>query len=272
MNSRVACIQMTSTEDVSQNLLAAQGLIREAAEQGAQLIVLPENFALMGLDQADKVKHREEFGRGPVQDFLSGMASELNVWIVGGTIPISSPHDKNKVFACCLVFNDQGKVVGRYDKIHLFDVELRKTNENYSESKTVERGDEIVVVETPFGKLGLAVCYDVRFPEMFRLMLKHGVEIFALPSAFTYTTGSAHWDVLVRARAIENLAFVLAACQTGSHSNTRKTYGHSMVVNPWGEVQICLPENPGVIITELNRDFQQRIREEFPALTHRKKI
>lgn len=270
--NRVACVQMTSTEDISRNLLAAKDLIQEAAEQGAKLIVLPENFALMGLDQADKVKHREEMGRGPIQDFLSRQAADYNVWIVGGTLPIAMPEDKERVFAACLVFDDQGKRIARYDKIHLFDVELRATQENYFESKTTAPGDQIVVVDTPFGKLGLAVCYDVRFPEMFRLMIKHGVEIITLPSAFTYTTGSAHWEVLVRARAIENLSFVLAACQTGVHSNTRKTYGHSMIVNPWGEIQVCLPENPGVVIAELNPDFQRRIREEFPALTHRKKI
>lgn len=270
--NRVACIQMTSTDDLSRNLFDAKELIKEAASQGAKLIVLPENFALMGLDQTDKVKYREDIGRGPVQDFLRSQAEEHDAWIVGGTIPIVVPDEKNKVFAACLVFNNQGQPVARYDKIHLFDVQLRATQENYFESKTVQAGDHIIVVDTPFGKLGLAVCYDVRFPELFRLMLKQGVEIITLPSAFTYTTGSAHWDILVRARAIENLSFVLAACQTGVHSNTRKTYGHSMVVNPWGEVQICLPENPGIIITELNLDFLRRIREEFPALSHVKKI
>lgn len=268
--NRVACIQMTSTEDLSQNLLAAQKLILQAVGQGAQLIVLPENFALMGLDQTDKVKHKEAIGRGPIQDFLQQLAAEHHVWIVGGTIPISVPEDERKVYASCLVFNDQGERIARYDKIHLFDVQLRATQESYSESNLVKPGDQIVVLETPFGKLGLAVCYDLRFPEMFRLMLKHGVEIIALPAAFTYTTGSAHWDVLVRARAIENLSFMLTACQTGQHTNTRKTYGHSMVVNPWGEVQICLPENPGVVITEINLDFLRKIREDFPALKHRK--
>lgn len=268
--SRVACIQMTSTDDVSENLLAAQDLIRQAVEQGAKLIILPEYFALMGLDQVDKVKQREVLGQGAIQDFISAQAAEHSVWIVGGTIPIVVPEDPNKVYSCCMVFNDLGERVAQYNKTHLFDVQLPATQESYTESSTVEPGNEVVVVQTPFGKLGLAVCYDVRFPEMFRLMLEHGVEIIALPTAFTYTTGSAHWDVLVRARAIENLAYVLAACQTGVHTNKRKTYGHSMIVNPWGEVQVCLPENPGVILAEINLAFLQQIRQDFPALEHRK--
>ncbi|MHB1949251.1 MAG: carbon-nitrogen hydrolase family protein [Gammaproteobacteria bacterium] len=270
--SRIACIQMTSTEDVSRNLLSAQELIRNAVDQGAKLLVLPENFALMGLDQTDKVKHREEFNNGPIQEFLRKQAQTHDVWIVGGTIPIAVPEETNRVFASSLVYNSQGECVARYDKIHLFDVQLRATNETYLESRTVMPGDRIVVVDTPFGKLGLAVCYDVRFPEMFRLMLKQNVELIALPSAFTYTTGAAHWEVLARARAIENLSFVLAACQTGAHTNTRKTYGHSMIVNPWGEVQVCLPEGEGVVVSEINLEFLQRIRQDFPALDHRKKI
>lgn len=271
-NNRVACIQMTSTDDVSQNLMMADQLINDAAEQGAKLIVLPEMFAIMGIDQMQKLKYREPIDHGPIQDFLSQKAAFHGVWIVGGTIPVEVPGSDDKVFASCLVFDDQGKRVARYDKIHLFDVELRATKESYLESKTVDPGDQIVVVQTPFGKLGLSVCYDVRFPEMFRLMLREGVEIIVLPSAFTYTTGAAHWDILVRARAIENLSYVIAACQTGTHSNQRKTYGHSMVVNPWGEVLVCLPENPGVIITDINLDFLRQIRQDFPALLHRKKI
>jgi predicted amidohydrolase len=270
--NRVACIQMTSNEDISQNLYAAKNLIQQAAEQGAKLIVLPEMFGIMGLDQMDKVKYGETLGKGPIQDFLSERAAEYGVWLVGGTIPILTSQDSNKVFASCLVFNDQGERVACYNKIHLFDVQLRASQENYSESATTERGDEIVVVPTPFGKLGLAVCYDIRFPEMFRLMLKQGVEIIALPAAFTYVTGSAHWDILVKARAIENLSYVLTACQTGTHANGRKTYGHSMIVNPWGEVQVCLPENPGVVMAEINTTFLQQIRNDFPAISHRKKI
>lgn len=272
IESRIACIQMNSSDDISQNLYAAKNLIQEAAEKEAKLVVLPENFAIMGVDAKDKLKFRETMGRGPIQDFLSAQAAENRIWIVGGTIPIAVPGNDKKVFATCLVFNDKGEQVSRYDKIHLFDVHLRTTQENYLESEIIEPGEQLIVLETPFGRLGLAVCYDLRFPEMFRLMLKHGVEIFALPAAFTYTTGSAHWDILVRARAIENLSYVLASCQTGVHANGRKTYGHSMVVNPWGEVQVCLPEGSGVIISELNLEFLHRIRKDFPALSHRKKI
>ncbi len=270
LQHRVACIQMTSSDDISSNLSLAQSLIQDAVEQEAKLIILPENFALMGFDQADKIKHREEIDNGPIQTFLSSEARRHGIWLVGGTIPVAVPKKRNKVFACCLVYDDRGRRVGRYDKIHLFDVHLRETKEDYLESKVIDPGEKVVVIPTPFGKLGLAVCYDVRFPEMFRLMLKQGVELIALPAAFTFTTGSAHWDVLVRARAIENLAYVLAACQTGIHVNGRRTYGNSMIVNPWGEVQVCLPENQGMIIAEVNLEFQNRIREDFPALAHRK--
>jgi nitrilase len=268
--NRVACIQMTSTADLSSNLLAAQKLIRNAAEQGAQLIVLPENFALMGANKETKLKTRETLGKGPIQNFLSKAAAEHHVWIIGGTIPIAVPGNEDKIFASCLMFNDQGERVAHYNKIHLFDVTLQATQENYFESETIAPGDEVVVVPTPFGKIGLAICYDVRFPEMFRLMQKQGAEIFVLPSAFTYTTGAAHWDVLIRARAIENLSFMLAAGQVGQHDDKRKTYGHSMIVNPWGEIQICLPESPGVVISELNMSFLNEVRKDFPVLTHRK--
>lgn len=268
--NRIACIQMTSSGDIEKNLSSAKRLIEQAAEQGAKLVVLPEMFAIMGLDQMDKVKHREPFGQGPIQEFLGEQAKQHGIWLVGGTIPIAVPQDNNKVFASCLVFNDQGKNIARYDKIHLFDVALSTTQETYAESKTTQPGHEVVVVPTPFGKLGLAVCYDVRFPEMFRFMHHQGVEIIVLPAAFTYTTGSIHWDVLVRARAIENLSYVVASCQAGTHSNGRKTYGHSMIVNPWGEVQVCLPDGIGMVITEVNLEFLHQIREEFPVLAHRK--
>jgi predicted amidohydrolase len=267
---RVASIQMTSNQDVGQNLEMAQQFIQQAAEQGAQLIVLPEMFAIMGLDQMDKVKYSEPFGRGPIQDFLRAKAKEFRMWIVGGTIPIVAEDDKNKVYAACLLWNDQGECVGRYDKIHLFDVSLSSGQEKYCESNTTRPGNQIVVIPTPFGKLGLAVCYDVRFPEMFRRMHAHGVEIIALPAAFTYTTGRVHWEVLVRARAIENLSYVVAACQTGTHSSGRKTYGYSMIVNPWGEVKSCLPEQMGVVVADINIEELQQIRQHFPALNHRK--
>lgn len=270
LSSRVACIQMNSSDDIAKNLFVAKEFIKQAADQGAQLVILPENFAIMGLQPDDKLKYREAIGSGPIQDFLSLQAAEHGVWIVGGTIPLKVPDDESKVYASCLVFDDMGQRVGRYDKIHLFDVNLSAVQESYSESSTIVAGDKIVVIDTPFGKLGLAICYDLRFPEMFRLMLQHNVELIAIPAAFTYTTGSVHWETLVKARAIENLAYVLTACQTGIHANKRKTFGNSMVVNPWGEVLVCLPDNPGVIMAEINLDFLRKLRQDFPALAHRK--
>jgi predicted amidohydrolase len=270
MTHKVAGIQMTSGHDVAHNLAVAKGLIQQAVDCGATLIVLPEMFAVMGLDQMDKVKYRESFGMGQIQDFLVAQAAQHGIWLVGGTIPITVPGDNNKIRAACLVFDDQGQCAGRYDKIHLFDVTLQAHQEIYNESKTTDPGSEIVVIQTPMGRLGLAVCYDVRFPELFRAMLAKNVEIVALPSAFTYVTGSVHWDILIRARAIENQIYMIAAAQTGVHSNTRKTYGNSMVVNAWGEVQAQLDEQVGVVVSEVNLENLQKIRQNFPALLHRK--
>jgi predicted amidohydrolase len=269
MQHRIAGIQMTSGHEVKQNLTTARELIQQAVAEGANLVILPEMFAIMGLDQLDKVKYREKLDRGPIQDFLREQAAKHKIWLVGGTLPVASA-DENKVHATCLLFDDAGKRVARYDKIHLFDVSLNGKQENYSESLTTEPGTDVVVVETPFGKLGLAVCYDLRFPEMFRLMHQQGVEIVALPSAFTYTTGSAHWEILVRARAIENLVYIVAAGQSGTHPNGRRTFGHSMIVNPWGEVKAALPNGAGVIVAEVHLDYLHQVRKEFPALTHRR--
>ncbi len=270
MPNRIACVQMTSTNEVKDNLSMAKQLISQAVSEGAGLVVLPEMFAMMGLDQTDKVKHREMLGSGLIQDFLHEQAATQRIWIVGGTIPIAIPDNDKKVHATCLVFNDQGAVVARYDKIHLFDVHLRASQESYLESQCIEPGGNIVVVPTPFGRLGLAVCYDVRFPELFRRLSAQEVDFIALPSAFTDTTGAAHWDVLVRARAIENLVYVVAACQTGLHPGGRKTYGHSMIVNPWGEVKASLPREVGVIVADIDLDYIQQIRRDFPVLSHQR--
>lgn len=269
MQSHIGCIQMTSGTDVTENLLAAKELIQQAVDQGAGLIVLPENFALMGKNPFDKVKHREVFNQGVIQDFLQEESVRHKIWIVGGTLPLATSHP-DQVRAACLVFNDAGKCVARYDKIHLFDVKINQGEEIHQESKTIEPGEKTSVIETPFGKLGLAICYDVRFPEMFRAMQAEGVEIIALPSAFTFTTGAAHWEILVRARAIENLSYVIAAAQTGTHANGRKTYGHSMIVNPWGDIKASLPQGTGAIIAEIHLDYLRQVREEFPVLSHRK--
>jgi predicted amidohydrolase len=263
-------IQMTSTHDVHENLAMAKTLIAEAAATGAGLVILPEMFAIMGLDQVDKVKHREASGQGPIQDFLREEALRQGVWLVGGTIPIAAENNIEKVRAACLVVDNKGNEVARYDKVHLFDARLQSGKEAYTESHTTQPGERVVVVPTPFGRLGLAVCYDVRFPELFRQMHAEKVEIIALPTAFTFTTGVAHWDILVRARAIENLVYVATACQVGTHPSGRRTYGHSMIVNPWGDVQASLPEGAGVISAEINLEYMRQVRQDFPALLHRR--
>jgi predicted amidohydrolase len=270
MQQRVACVQMTSTNDVAENLHTAKKLIEKAAATGAAMVVLPEMFAIMDSDALSKVKVAEPAGKGMIQDFLREAALRHKIWVVGGTIPIASATNPEKIRAATLVFDKQGELVARYDKIHLFDVQLRKTNENYLESKTTEPGDKVVVLDTPIGRVGLAVCYDVRFPELFRHMQAQGAEIIILPTAFTYTTGVLHWDVLVRARAIENQVYMVAACQEGNHSNGRKTYGHSMIVNPWGEVMSCLQQGNGVISDDLDIAYVHSLREDFPVLRHRK--
>lgn len=270
MIHRVACIQMTSTADVTENLSEAKNLIQRASEEGAKLVVLPENFAIMGVDPKDKVKYKEEFGHGPIQDFLKNEAVHYGIWIVGGTIPLASPVNQDKVYASCLVYDNQGQCAGRYDKIHLFDVKIRAAEESHNESNTILPGKDVVVIDTPFGKLGLAVCYDLRFPELFRLMQTMGAEIIALPAAFTQVTGMAHWDILIRARAIENQIYMVAAAQTGEHANHRKTYGHSMIVNPWGEVKASLPVAVGTLAADIDLAFLHQLRGDFPVLQHRK--
>ncbi len=267
--TKVAAIQMATSPNVSANLLEAERLIGEAAESGAGLVVLPENFAFMGEHDREMCTLKERVGDGPLQGFLSQMASRFGVWLIGGTIPLEA-SDGAKVRAASLVFNDRGEQVSRYDKIHLFDVQLVENNDRYEESNTIEPGDEARVVDTPFGRIGLAVCYDLRFPELFRKLLQLGAEIFVVPSAFTAITGRAHWETLVRARAIENLAFVVAAAQGGYHINGRETYGHSMIVDPWGAVLAQVPRGTGHVSVELDRDYQKTIRRTFPTIDHRR--
>jgi predicted amidohydrolase len=266
--SKIAAIQMASGPNVRANLESAKRLIEQAIESGAELVVLPENFAIMGLSESDKVGVSEADGEGPIQDFLARQASTNGIWLVGGTVPIRSP-DPSKVYAASLLYNDRGERVARYDKIHLFDVHLMDSNESYNESETTLKGNDVVVVDTPFGRLGLAVCYDLRFPELFRSMLDQGVEIICLPSAFTALTGSAHWESLIRARAIENLSYVIAAAQGGYHVNGRETHGHSMIVDPWGNILNQLKSGSGVVIAELDQERLARIRRSFPVIEHR---
>jgi nitrilase len=267
--NKIAAIQMASGPNVNANLTEAGRLIAMAAKAGAKLVVLPENFAIMGLTEIDKVNVCEEDGQGPIQDFLVEQSTKHGVWLVGGTVPLVA-GDSNKVRGACLLINDKGERVSRYDKIHLFDVHLPESGENYNESETIEKGEDVVVVDTPFGRLGLAVCYDLRFPELFRKMVDLGVQIVALPSAFTAITGSAHWEVLLRARAIENLCYVVASAQGGYHVNGRETFGDSMIVNPWGVVIDRLTSGSGFVVADIDLDYLESTRRNFPVLEHRK--
>lgn len=266
--ARVAAIQMNSGADVTANLREAGRLMAQAAAQGAQLIVLPENFALMARNDEERVRAGEVDGSGQIQDFLADKAQNLRVWIVGGTVPVVASGDK--VFARCPVYDAHGKRVAYYDKIHLFDVSVNASGESYHESARMQPGGRAVVVDTPFGRLGLAVCYDLRFPELFRTLAAQGATIFTVPSAFTRSTGRVHWELLNRARAVENLAFVIAAAQTGRHASGRETWGHSLIVEPWGEILAERAEDPGIVMASLDFESQTRLRERFPALTHRR--
>lgn len=261
---KIAGIQMASGPNVTANLSEAEKLIEIAVQQGAKLIALPEYFAIMGIKDTDKVKAAEKEGLGPIQQFLSGMAKKHEVWIVGGSVPLQSDQHE-KIHNACLVYNDQGKQVARYDKIHLFGLNLG--NETYHEEKTIIPGKQVVTVESPFGKIGLSICYDLRFPELYRAMGE--VDLILIPAAFTETTGKAHWDSLIRARAIENLCYVLAPAQGGYHTSGRETHGNSMIVDPWGVVLDRLPRGSGVVISSINRDYQNSLRKSLPVLQHR---
>mgnify|MGYP001826859324 FL=1 len=267
--SVVAAVQMASGPNVKANLEEAEKLIKTAVQQDAELVVLPENFAIMGLSEMDKVAIAETVGEGPIQQFLSQQANKHGVWIVGGTIPLESTVT-GKVYSASLLYNDNGDVVARYDKIHLFDVVLEDSKESYNESETIESGDDIVVVDTPFGKLGMAVCYDLRFPELFRAMADVGMEVCVLPSAFTSLTGRAHWESLLRARAIENLCYMVAPDQGGYHKNGRETYGDSMIIDPWGVVLNRLPHGTGVVVSDIDLEKLRKTRKNFPALQHKR--
>ncbi|MBV2127035.1 MAG: carbon-nitrogen hydrolase family protein [Candidatus Thiodiazotropha sp. (ex Ctena orbiculata)] len=264
--NKVAAIQMASSPNVSANLLEAERLIGEAAESGAGLVVLPENFAFKGEHDRDMLTLCED-DDGPLQGFLSQMAQRYGIWVVGGTIPMRASQG-GKVRAACLIMDSNGNQVARYDKIHLFDVHIVETDERYVESNTIEPGEEVVTVDTPFGILGVAVCYDLRFPELFRQLMEKGAEIFVVLASFTAMTGKAHWETLVRARAIENLAFIAAAAQGGYHLNGRETHGHSMIVDPWGTVLTQVPRGTGFVCVELDQEYQKTIRRTFPTIDH----
>jgi nitrilase len=261
----VAAVQMVSTPNVDENIATMRRLVGEAAARGAQLVTLPEYWPIMGMSDADKVAHAEQPGVGPIQQAMAEVARAHGVWLIGGTLPLVS-GDAGKVMNTTLVYDQDGQPVGRYDKIHLFG--FTKGSESYDEARTIVPGEAVGSFEAPFGRVGLSVCYDLRFPELYRAMGE--CALIVVPAAFTHTTGMAHWEVLLRARAIENQCYVLASAQGGTHANGRRTFGHSMLVDPWGEVKAVLKEGEGVISGELDPAFLAGVRESLPALKHRK--
>ena len=265
----VAAIQMTSSHVVENNLAAAARLLREAKDRGAEIACLPENFSFIGLKDADKLQVAEADGAGPVQDFLSKTARELKLWILGGSTPLKGDSDR-RVANTSLLYDGAGKRVARYDKIHLFDVTVPGRNERYLESKHVTPGESVVVADTPVGRLGMSVCYDMRFPELYRALVSRGAEWLAMPAAFTVPTGLAHWETLLRARAIENLCYVVAPAQVGTHTSGRETYGDTLIVDYWGKVLSRLAQGAGVITAEFDPALQAETRARFPALENRR--
>lgn len=269
---QVAAIQMNSGLDVASNLAVAASLLENAAAVGARLAVLPENFALMASRSGLLSGAAEQLGKGPIQKFLSQQAMHNQMWIVAGTIALVSASVDHS-FAACLVYNEFGERVAHYNKIHLFDVTVND-QESYNESEYINAGsgneDNIIVIDSPIGKIGLAVCYDLRFPELFRRLLDKGATTFIIPSAFSSTTGNAHWLPLLQCRAIENLCYIIAPDQDGLHASSRATHGHSMIVSPWGDVMATLEHGKGVITADLDLQCQQKLRQRFPALKHRR--
>ncbi len=261
----VAAVQMVSTPDVNENIATCARLLGQAADTGAKLVALPEYWPIMGMRDTDKVGHAEELDAGPLQEFMAAQAREHGVWLVGGTLPLKSP-EAGKVLNTTLVYDPQGRRVSRYDKIHLFG--FTKGSESYNESATIVPGEAIGSFEAPFGRVGLSVCYDLRFPELYRAMGE--CALIVVPAAFTHTTGMAHWEVLLRARAIENQCYVLASAQGGIHRNGRRTFGHSMLIDPWGEVKAVLREGEGVVSGQVDAAVLASVRESLPALKHRK--
>ncbi len=264
---QVAALQMSSRADVAQNLAAARLLLERARADGAVLAVLPENFSFMGHHEGERRAIVEADGDGPVQRAMSAAARELCLWIVAGTQPIAVPGEARPANAC-IVYDAAGRRVARYDKIHLFDVRV-SDHEAHRESATVAPGRRPVVIDTPAGKLGLAVCYDVRFPEVFRQLSAAGAEWFCLPSAFTMPTGRAHWETLLKARAIENLCFMVAPAQSGVHASGRETYGDTMIVDYWGRILARRPRGQGVVSATFDFTRQAETRRNFPVLEHR---
>ncbi|CAH2780808.1 MAG: FIG003879: Uncharacterized subgroup of the nitrilase superfamily [uncultured Paraburkholderia sp.] len=261
---RVAALQMVSTPDRDRNLAEAERLIAEATASGAQLVLLPEYFCFMGFKNTDKLAVREAYQEGPIQRFLADAARRQKVWVIGGTLPVTVP-EASRVLNTTLVFDPHGNEVARYDKIHLFNFE--KGEESFDEARTIRPGDEVRTFEAPFGRVGLSVCYDLRFPELYRRM--GDCALIVVPSAFTYTTGRAHWEILLRARAVENQCYILAAAQGGKHENGRRTWGHSMLIDPWGEIVAVRDEGAGVVAGTIERARIDEVRQSLPAWHHR---
>ena len=273
MKSTVAAIQMSSGDDVATNLSVAAQHLEAAADQGAKLAVLPENFAFMGANERAKLSVCEPPTSGPIQGFLSDIARRLKLWVVAGSVPLAVENDPERVWPACLVFDDGGRCVARYNKIHLFDVSVEREGkvDRYQESRHFVRGDwKPIVVDTPVGKLGLSICYDLRFPELYREMSKAGAELLSIPAAFTENTGEAHWEPLLRARAIENQCIVIAPGQYGKHPDGRRTWGHSMIIDAWGKVLAQRDSGEAAVLAEYELEQLHALRERFPALSHRR--
>jgi len=264
---KIAALQMVSTPDVARNLDTAAGLIDEAARAGARLVALPEYFCLLGRHDRDKLAVAEADGDGPIQQMLADAARRAGVWVVGGTLPLRSAQPERVRNACC-VYRPDGRRAARYDKIHLFAYDNGR--EQYDEGRVLEAGDTPVALDVDGWRVGLSVCYDLRFPELYRALMQPPCDLICVPSAFTHTTGSAHWELLLRARAVENLCYVMAPAQGGVHDNGRRTFGHSLVADPWGGVLACRDEGAGIVLAELDRERIATVRRQLPALAHRR--
>ncbi len=268
---RVAAIQMSSAAAIAENLRLADRLIAAAADDACQLAVLPENFALMPRRGRDKVALAEDCGDGPIQSFLAETSRRYGIWLIAGSIPLRSvPVDERRVYGACPVYDPNGDVQAIYRKIHLFDVDLTQGQESYRESRSTLAGEQVITVDTPCGCVGLTICYDLRFPELYRQLVDAGATVFSVPSAFTATTGAAHWHTLLRARAIENLAYVIAPGQYGEHADRRSTYGHSLIVDPWGRILAEAADENCFVAADIDTALPARLRSEFPALANRR--
>lgn len=280
MKHKAAVVQMVSGADVHANLRSAAQLIAQARDDGAELILLPENFAVLDGGPLSQFAEREGDSAALLQGFLQEQARSTGAWLIAGSMPLSTRPARvgesqeavsgGRVRPACMVYDPQGQLVARYDKMHLFDVQVEDRQAQYSESRSFEPGDDPVCVQTPLGCIGLSICYDLRFPELYRRLLEQGAQLLTVPSAFTKVTGEAHWEVLLRARAIENQCYVLAANQGGVHNATRETWGHSMIVDPWGRTLACVESGPGVAVAELDLESLAALRARMPIQSHRR--